>query len=94
MSVKRVNRVYSEEQKQQVLQEVKAVGNVPVVGKKHGISPNTIHTWLKKARGKSEPSPTAEPELMRLKKQLSEKEVENQILKDLLKKTYAVWKTD
>ena len=45
-------RSYSEEFKKQILQEVKEVGNVSLVGRKHGISTSTIFTWISKSKNK------------------------------------------
>ena len=45
-------RSYSEEFKEQILQEVKEVGNVSLVGRKHGIATSTIFTWISKSKNK------------------------------------------
>ena len=45
-------RSYSEEFKEQILQEVKEVGNVSLVGRKHGISTSTIFNWISKSKNK------------------------------------------
>ena len=45
-------RSYSEEFKEQILQEVKEVENVSLVGRKHGISTSTIFNWISKSKNK------------------------------------------
>ena len=46
----RQTRQYSDEFKEQIIRECQEVGNVSVVSRRHDISPNTIHTWVKKYR--------------------------------------------
>lgn len=45
-------RSYSEEFKEQILQEVKEVENVSLVGRKHGISTSTIFNQISKSKNK------------------------------------------
>lgn len=45
---------YTDEQKEQILQEVKEVGNVSLVGRKHGISTSTIFTWISKSKNRDQ----------------------------------------
>ena len=45
-------RSYSEDFKEQILQEVKEVENVSLVGRKHGISTSTIFNWISKSKNK------------------------------------------
>ncbi|RQD68264.1 MAG: hypothetical protein D5S00_09100 [Tindallia sp. MSAO_Bac2] len=44
------NRQYTDELKEKIVQECQEVGNVGVVARRHDISANTIHTWIKKYR--------------------------------------------
>lgn len=41
-----------EEFKNQILQEVKELENVPLIRIKHGVSTNTIFTWISKSNNK------------------------------------------
>ena len=85
-------RRYSLEEKAEFLKEIEDVGNVSVVCRKHGIAPATAHNWIKKEGlkgGKNYPL-----ENRRLKKKVSELELKNAILKDLLKKTHQVFQTE
>jgi len=47
--LKKANR-YSEELKEQVIRECQEVGNVALIARRHEISSNTIHTWIKRYR--------------------------------------------
>ncbi|MCK9222341.1 MAG: transposase [Limnochordia bacterium] len=44
------SRQYSDEFKEKIIQECQEVGNVSLVARRYEISPNTIHTWLRKYR--------------------------------------------
>ncbi len=77
------------EQKQQILSEVKQVGNVKVVAKKHGISGKSIYRWIQAANKGDELNHSKE--LRSLNKKLKDAELENEVLKALLKKTYPHW---
>lgn len=41
---------YSDELKEEIIKECQETGNVAIVARRHNISSNTIHTWLKKYR--------------------------------------------
>ncbi len=86
---------YTEEQKYQILQEVKTIGNIKLVARRNNVPDSTIHTWLKKLKQSSFVLDLeSAKEIKKLKQQLLDKELENKILKDLLKKTYQVWQSD
>ena len=80
---------YSQEFKDQIIQEVKDVGNASAVAKKHGLNLTTVHTWVKKEARL--PMEDSQKKIKQLEKQLADKDLENQILKELLKKTNKVW---
>lgn len=82
-------RSYSQLEKDQILKEVSDTGNVTVVARKHGVPDSTIHTWL--SRVKNHDANQKNQTLKNLKKQLSDKDLEISILKDLLKKTNQAW---
>lgn len=81
---------YSDEEKLKIVDEAKSSGNIAATAKRYAISDVTIHGWIKKFN-KSKPSKDLHQELKRLKQQLADKELENSILKDLVKKTVQVW---
>lgn len=80
---------YSEELKAQILREVEEVGVITTVAKKHGIDPKNIHNWLRIR--KKNPKLDQARELRELRKKLDDAELENLVLKELLKKTYPRW---
>jgi len=47
-------RNYTKELKEEILREVKEVGNVSLVSRRHGISKSTIFTWIKDSKNKNE----------------------------------------
>ena len=80
---------YSEELKMQILKEVEEVGVIATVAKKHGIDSKNIHNWLRVRKNK--PKLDQARELRELRKKLDDAELENLVLKELLKKTYPRW---
>ena len=75
---------YSDELKNQILKEVEEVGVIDVVARKHGIDPKNIHNWLRARKNK--PKLDQARELRELRKKLDDAELENLVLKELLKK--------
>ncbi|WP_228202040.1 transposase [Clostridium prolinivorans] len=47
-------RTYTKELKEEILREVKEVGNVSLVARKHRISKSTIFTWIKESENRDE----------------------------------------
>jgi transposase-like protein len=80
---------YSEAIKEQILKEVKETGSVALVAKKHGVPTSIIHTWQKMFNNGVLINKSKENRSLR--KKISELELENQVLKELLKKTHQVW---
>ena len=87
----RKSRKYTETEKRQVLEEVKLIKNVASVAKKYNIPTGTIHTWKHKiSKNKSQTDLDLIAENKKLIKELYSKELENNVLKELLKKTVQV----
>lgn len=82
---------FSEELKVQILKEVEEVGVIAMVAKKHAIDPKNIHNWLRVRKNK--PKLDQARELRELRKKLEDAELENLVLKELLKKTYPRWQS-
>ena len=80
---------FSEEFKTQILKEVEEVGVIATVAKKHSIDPKNVHNWLRVRKNK--PKLDQARELRELRKKLEDSELENLVLKELLKKTYPRW---
>jgi transposase-like protein len=83
---------FSKEEKEQVLQEVKDTGNAALVARNRGIAYHTVAGWLRSER--LAPRRKRTQDLRQLEKRLKDAELENRILKELLKKTNQLWLTD
>jgi transposase len=83
---------YDLEFKSQLIKEASEASNATIVAKKHGVPVGTIHTWMNSNASKKVKEDTKS--FKSLQKKLAEKELENQILKDLLKKTVQVWSNE
>ena len=79
---------YSEELRGQVVKEARETGNATMVARRHQVPPATVYSWL---RGKDMDARTAGAENRKLRKEREEKQLENEILKELLKKTNQAW---
>ena len=83
---------YSNELKEQVIQEVMETGNISVVAQKHNWSTTTVHGWVTGRKNKDKIRQGKE--LRRLERELAEANLEIRILKELLKKTNQAWLKD
>ena len=83
---------FSKEIKEAAVKEYIETGKVKAVSKKFGVSSRTIYNWKDKLCPVTQALPQNDIKL--LKKQLEDKELENQVLRELLKKTYLVMKID
>ena len=79
----------SMEQKEQILADVREVGNIPLVAKKHNISSKTIYNWTRSTKNSEQINQSKD--IRALNKKLKDAELENLVLKELLKKTYQRW---
>jgi len=84
--------VYSQELKDQVIKESIETGNATLVAKKHNIPQKTVHNWISLQVNKK--SIAHEKSFKHVEKENRELKLENQILKDLLKKTVQVWSNE
>ena len=86
---------YTEEEKLQIINEAKTSGNIAATAKRYSVSDGTIHGWMRKFEVakpvKIISSKSDQQEIKRLKRQLADAQLENSILKDLVKKTVQVW---
>lgn len=83
---------YSKELREQILKEVKDIGNVALVARNHGIPYQTVVSWIGSER--RAPARKRNQDLKALESRLRDAELENRILKELLKKTNQLWLTD
>lgn len=90
-----------------MVKEVVEVGNASIVARKHDISGSMVSRWVREQRGSKNPlsmtnikaqkssneSGALSAENYKLKKIIGEKELEIEILRDLLKKTDPAFRT-
>ena len=81
---------YSDEEKLKIIDEARSSGNIAATAKRYSISDVTVHSWMKKFT-KVKPAKDLLQENKRLRQQLADRDLENAILKDLVKKTVQVW---
>mgnify|MGYP001147382311 FL=1 len=78
---------YSDEFREQIIRECQETGNIALVARRYEISPNTIHTWLRKYRQRSSVKTLPRGETARTKameQRLKEVSLQNDQLKRLL----------
>jgi transposase len=92
---------YSPDFKKQVVKEAVEVGNASIVARRHNLSEGMVSRWIRQLNGSKNPismtsirmqqntidSKSALAENEKLKRIIGEKELEIEILRDLLKKT-------
>lgn len=83
---------YPKELREQVLKEIKETGNMALVARTHGIAYGTVSSWIYSER--KAPAKKHKQDLKALGARLKDAELENRILKELLKKTNQLWLTD
>ena len=82
---------YSDELRSQVIKEFSEVKSYSLLAEKHNIPESTIYYWVRPSKPVNKAKEHfASTENKDLKKKLYESELENQILRELLKKTYQV----
>ena len=82
---------FPQEIKDQVLKEVEEVGNVVMVARKHGINHKTVNNWVQAYRNKDQI--TEQKTMKQLARKIKDQELEIEVLKALLKKTYPHWQS-
>ena len=79
---------YSLEQREAIVRESQEVGNIRAVAEKHGLNVRLVYGWVKTLKNKEKNQ--HRKTVKQLQKELTDKELENRILKELLKKTTQV----
>lgn len=82
----------TKEQREQILKEVKDTGNMALVARKHGLPYPTVVGWVNAER--KAPVKRKKREQKQMESKLKDLELENRILRELLKKTNQLWLTD
>jgi transposase-like protein len=78
---------YSDEFKEQIIHQCQETGNIAMVARRHEISANTIHTWIRKYRQRGSVKALPRKEAVRTKaieQRLKEVSLQNDQLKRLL----------
>ncbi len=81
----RLSKSYSKELKEQVVKECIETNNYAAVSSKHDIPVTTIYGWMKSYKNKQKKES---------KSNVKELKLENEILKELLKKSHQLWLKD
>lgn len=83
---------YPLELKTKIIKEVIETGNETLVAKKHNIPQKTVNNWVLKQINKK--SIDRSKSFKHIEKENNNLKLENEILKDLLKKTVQVWSNE
>lgn len=83
---------YDAELKAQVIKEVKETKNIALVARTRGLIYNTVSGWILAER--KAPAKKQQKDQKELRTRLAKLELENRILKELLKKTNQAWLSD
>ncbi len=85
-------KMFTPEFKEQIIKEIKEVGNISLVCKKHGLKSSTVHGWLNNINNTekiSEAKANREAQ-----KKIKDLELQVEVLTSLLKKTYPLWNNE
>ena len=88
----RLSKRYSEEQKEQVVKECIETNNYAAVSSKHDIPVTTIYGWIRRHKNKQKKE--SRRNVKELESELKDVKLENEILKELLKKSHQLWLKD
>ena len=79
----------SNEIKEQVIKECIEVGNITLVSNKHGLNAKTVNRWVNDYHRRDEI--TELKKIRELEKIIKDRNLEIEVLKSLLKKTFPHW---
>ncbi len=88
----RLTKSYDKELKEQVVKECIETNNYAAVSSKHDIPVTTIYGWIKSHKNKQKKE--SRNNVRELETELKDVKLENQILKELLKKSHQLWLKD
>ncbi len=88
----RSSKSYSEELKEQVVKECIETNNYAAVSSKHDIPVTTIYGWIRGHKNKQKKE--SRRNVKELETELKDVKLENDILKELLKKSHQLWLKD
>lgn len=79
---------YMPELKERVLKDLDEVGDIKIVCERHNVPKHAVYRFRRERLNR--PSGNKDLKIKSLNKELREKDLENRILRELLKKTYQV----
>ena len=88
----RSSKSYSEELKDQVVKECIETNNYAAVSSKHDIPVTTIYGWIRRHKNKQKKE--SRRNVKDLEAELKDVKLENEILKELFKKSHQLWLKD
>jgi transposase-like protein len=71
--------------KNKLIKEAGETGNIKAVAEKYNIQPPTLYSWVRNFKNKDQNQ--AKKTIKQLEQELADSELENKVLKELLKKT-------
>lgn len=89
---RRLSKSYREELKGQVVKECIETNNYAAVSSKHDIPVTTIYGWIRRHKNKQKKE--SRRNVKGLEAELKDVKLENEILKELLKKSHQLWLKD
>lgn len=84
------NKTYSQEFRDKLIKEYEETSSLSEVSRRHGVAINTLRHWVLKKQNNG-PVVFEKKRIQSLTKELAKKDLEIEILKDLLKKTNQAW---
>ncbi len=87
-----LSKSYSEEFKDQVIKECIETNNYGAVSSKHDVPITTIYGWIRRHKNKKKKD--SSKTVTALVNELKDVKLENEILKELLKKSHQLWLKD
>ena len=90
--MKNKHNTYTLEFKEQCVKEALDIGKVSVVARKHKIHQSILHRWINEPKYAAQKKSSLSN--LELRKRLDDAELENRVLKELLKKTNQAWLKD
>ena len=87
-----ISESYSDELKEQVVKECIETNNYGAVSNKHEIPVTTIYGWIKRHKNKKKKA--SKKKVKESERELKDLKLENEILKELLKKSQQLWLKD
>lgn len=82
-------KIHNNEFKEQIVKECVEVGNITLVSNKHGLNPKTVNRWVNLSKNSVQIADSKK--VRQLERTIKDRDLEIEVLKALLKKTYPHW---